>query len=402
MQSEVEVHVDTPDRVRARQRSAAGQVAGLEVVQVEDRDVVVDVRGQRGDVVDVIVLAHQRVPEPVGADRELDRGEVGRREVRRLHTRLAVMTEAEVLIDRALPHVRRQHIGEHDLLVVLLGQLASLGVTRAAVDEVVVEGGERSGDLGEDLVLVIAWLDQERLAGLGIAAQVEHATVAGHRREAVRLGRAQRPRHEEMPVIGGIQLRVGRRSGAEHVVEIEPEALEVGQRARVHVCRRLRGLVEIEVVVDELAEIRVLGGQRGAVVRGPAVGPRRVGRTILHRRSEIGCGPVGVVERRQAREHRPEARRGLERGAVDASAGAGRETGTWERLAGAHQAERRGDKCRCDHHLRCERTLGRRTSHDAAHCLLLPREDGRGRASITRRLRLPSEPSALACDRSSE
>jgi hypothetical protein len=61
----------------------------------------------------------------------------------------------------------------------------------ALVDEVVAHGFEGRRDLGEDLVLVMARLDQGRLAGRAVAGRVEDATVAGHIREGVCQGPAR-------------------------------------------------------------------------------------------------------------------------------------------------------------------------------------------------------------------
>ena len=122
-------------------------------------------------------------------------------------------------------------------------------------------------------------------------------------------------------MVTGIQLGIHRGAATEHVVEVEPEALEVGQRACRHVCRRLGGLVKIEVVVDELTQVRVLRRQRGAVVGSPAIDTRRVRPRVVHCRREIGRSVVGVVECRQVREHRPEAHRGAWRRPIHATAG---------------------------------------------------------------------------------
>ena len=73
---------------------------------------------------------------------------------------MTIRAHAEVFVDRGLTDEGRKHVGEHDLLVVVLGQLAGLGVAVALIHEIVVDGHERGRDLRENLVLVVARLDQ--------------------------------------------------------------------------------------------------------------------------------------------------------------------------------------------------------------------------------------------------
>lgn len=226
------------------------------------------------------------MPEAICADGELDGSEapVGKARCDELH---AGRTAPEVRVDDTLAHAGRQNIRQHDLLVVVLRQPAGARSCRPG-RRIVVESHERSRDLRENLIFVVTRLDQDRLAAQLVASQVVEATGCTG--------------DQQVLVIGGVHLRVRVRAASEQVVEVEPEALVIRQQARVHIRLRLGCPVEVEVVVDELPQVRVLRRKRGSGRRGSAIDPE-------------------VVERGEPREHLSETHRDRRGAAVDAACG---------------------------------------------------------------------------------
>ena len=167
-----------------------------------------------------------------------------------------------------------------------------------------MEAHERKVRLRDGEVLVIAGVGDDRLALLG------HRSARAPRQVVALLGRDPLDRGRtaqfEVAAVGCVELRRGRVGGSRAVEGVEVEA----RRARLEQLRGGHalaehhvGLVEREVVVDELAEVRVAGRD----LRRPAA-------PAGHRRGDLP--PVGGRELapRSVGPHPREAERRRRRG----------------------------------------------------------------------------------------
>ena len=219
------------------------------------------------DAVPVVGVAHHAVAQAVGGHRELDRhgGRLARHRVHLDH----LAPRGEHGVDDGRVHDARQEVVPDHPLVVAHHLLArgreQVGrrhpLRRERVDHPVVEADERGMGLGDDQVLVVARVRDQRLpvrlareveAGMGLVRdrQVRHrGRGAGLQAHLVRL------------------VELGAEVGSQAVERVEVEA------GRARLLERGGGegdaagelaLVEGQVVVDELAEVGV-AGRDGAV-----------------------------------------------------------------------------------------------------------------------------------------
>ena len=160
-----------------------------------------------------------------------------------------------------------------------LGQRAG----QAGVQAAVVELEEEQVQLGDDEVLVVAGVTDQRGAVVA-PGQVVDALGVAHDPQvlAVRL----------------VQLRVGGGAASVDRGQVEDGTVEVGQPFGVHLLRRHRGAVQRHVVVDELAEERV-AGRDVRVVQGGAGG-------LAHLRGQLAQQPIRRAEAVEVLEHHPE------------------------------------------------------------------------------------------------
>jgi len=198
---------------------------------------------------------------------------------------------------------------DHPLVVLgdeLAGRREPLGGrhrARQRVEHAVVEADHRAVGLADREVLVVARVGDDRLA-LGILGRARAAweVEAGLGRDAVdRLGRAGL----EVHAVGLVELRRLRVLGAGAVERVEVEAgrARLQQHARVDLRpeHHVR-LVERQVVVDELAEIREARGDR-----------RRLAAARRHQRAELLARALAELAPAALRAHarEPERRRRL-------------------------------------------------------------------------------------------
>ena len=101
------------------------------------------------------------------------------------------------------------------------------------------------------------------------------------------------------------------RAAAEDRTEVPEERLVVNHGVGVDRRTWLRRGVEIEIVIQELAEIGVHGRQIRVILRRALIYADRVSFLVLHRGHEISGGLRGELKRRQIREHLPEVLRRL-------------------------------------------------------------------------------------------
>ena len=149
------------------------------------------------------------------------------------------------------------------------------------LDDPVVEADEQQVQLREDQVLVVARVAGER-AALCVARQVvEHVQEL----------------HAAVARVGPlIQERLVRGARAVDRVEVQARRAEVDQRERVVELLQLRARVERDVVIDELAEVRVARWDVRVVRAGMA---HRLDERFDRSRAELARG--------QLREHPAEA-----------------------------------------------------------------------------------------------
>jgi len=280
---------------------AAGQAAAApEVVERADR-VTGGEDGQLGHRrVEVVDAAHLAVAEPERGGGELD-GDVG-------PGLGPVVPQVEIGGCRVVElggQVGADDAGQvvlhHDPLVVPAGEplgLDELPVGVAAgvggvVDEAVVEPGEQQVQLADDDVLVVARIADERDL-LAVSGQVVDAVGVGA--------------DEQLALVIPVVLeRFVAGPGPVERVEVEAGSPEAGEAVGVVKPVEAGDRVEGDVVIDELAEVGVAGGDGGVVERlgGAAPAAGLVG--LAH----LGGEGVKLVERvgerrRQASEHAPE------------------------------------------------------------------------------------------------
>ena len=216
--------------------------------------------------------------EPVGSDGELDRHERPAVLVRGPvvaqvdHRRLA----GDLLVDRArrsdqvVADDAGQEVVRHGPLVVPARQstgglehpLAADALRPRKVDEPVVEPGQCLVQLDDDEVLVVARLRDDGSS----------CAVARHVQDAVDVRRDQ----ELVRVRGVVELGLLHRPAPVDRVEVVARCPEVDARVRVHLLQRQRGVVEGDVVVDELADEREPGEEPRAGVQVVVVRDRLV------------------------------------------------------------------------------------------------------------------------------
>ncbi len=153
-------------------------------------------------------------------------------------------------VDHARMHDSRQEVVDDKVLVVKTHLALDVGKRERwmLLHHAVVEAQEQALELRHDRVFVIAWIADHRpwrtcvvarqIARVGIAAAVN--------------GIAQ-----DEPVVRVIHVRLVVRSATVDVVQIETGRAEVRERVRIVLLLEAAGGIERQVVVDELAEVRV-------------------------------------------------------------------------------------------------------------------------------------------------
>ena len=142
---------------------------------------------------------------------------------------------------------------------------------RLIADDLVVEADEGALQLNDDTVLVIALVAEDRRVG----------TLAGGRRLAVRIMQAQDIAaglhlfgqrlfedlaQAQMQAIGLVEIGLIVRSASVDAVQIQRRRAEVLDRGDVDVAVPERGRIERQVVINELSEIGIAGGNAGVFV----------------------------------------------------------------------------------------------------------------------------------------
>ena len=150
--------------------------------------------------------------------------------------------------------------------------------------------------MGDDEVLVVARVsDDGQSLGATWEVEVERRLHGG-----VAAGSGARLSDDEEGVVGSelvVEGLVGRPPAIEGV-EVQRGGAEVVERQRVDEHLLDGGGVEGDVVVDELAEVRVAGGDVFVVTLGVSVGP-------LHRAAELLQGLGGGVSGWSEGKRRP-------------------------------------------------------------------------------------------------
>jgi hypothetical protein len=177
---------------------------------------------------------------------------------------------------------------------------AQRAVGRDGLHDGVVEPQHRAVQLGDQDVLVVAGVADQRTAGEDgpavalprlVARQVRARPAAGLEADLLAQPEAGQP--------GGLVVHVGLVGGAAavHGVEVEARRPEVVQGVGVVLPLEARDRVERDVVVDELAQVGVPRRDRVVVLRRPGCG---------HPIGESGQGARLVLEDGQVPEHPPE------------------------------------------------------------------------------------------------
>ncbi len=202
---------------------------------------------------------------------------------------LAAVRE-DVVDDSRVDDPRQVVVADHPLVVQrhrLAGLPEPLDRRQARgqrVDHRVVEPEHRDVGLGDDEVLVVARVGDQRRA-LAVDTRQVMTLLAGVRADLAGLAQL-----EVQPVVlvelGGLRVS---RPGAVQRVEVQPRRPALHELRRGHVLAELDvGLVQRQVVVDELAEVGVAGREvaRAAVVGRARPGDHRVGDLLGHGRAE--------------------------------------------------------------------------------------------------------------------
>src|SRR5207247_6856301 len=175
--------------------------------------------------------------------------------------RLAALAERKDRVDHIGADDGHQKIMEHNPLVVppdeLLHGLEPL--VWMFVADLIVEPQQRGLELRDDHVLVVS-----RIPDHGPRPRVGAAALrrAPWHVARIRIGGipGESASELEVPAVGLVQVRLIVRSAAVDIVEIELRTAEVNQRIRVVLLHQRAGWIKRQVMIDELAEIRVAGG----------------------------------------------------------------------------------------------------------------------------------------------
>jgi len=213
------------------------------------------------------------------------------------------------------------------------------GVALDAVHDLVVQLQHRALELGDDEVLVVARVPDDR------DPRARRPRQVGAREPLV--GRDRIAEHEVQAVVL-VEERLVRGAAPVDVVQVEAWRAVVGECVGVGLAGQARHRVERDVVVDELPEVRVARGQaelavveRGGVLVVVDLAERLVDLPALelldHGLAELGevlgaLGPDGDVTEHAAepsarRRRRGRGREAAQRGAVRAGCGRGRGQG---------------------------------------------------------------------------
>jgi hypothetical protein len=232
------------------------------------------------DTIVVVDVPHHAVPEPVGGHRELDG-----------HERIEhVVEDRRVALEHGLELLRIQdpaeEVVEHDPLIVPNDEITRLvehGSTDRCValkcaglgprHDLVVELHERQMQLGDDQVLVVARITDDREAARCPRQVVPERRLVSQRRVALNFAGCRHANLEKVRVLRGAPVEVGLnpRTGAIEVVEIQRRSPEIVERQRIDDRLLERRWVEDDVVIDELAEVGKAGGDRLVVALGGLV-----------------------------------------------------------------------------------------------------------------------------------
>ena len=194
---------------------------------------------------------------------------------------------------------------QRDLLAGLAEPLARGRRGRQVVDDLVVEADHRQVGLGDDQVLVVARVGDQRRALAVDPGQVV-ALLGGVGADLDGVARL------EVQPVGLVELGRSRvaRPGAVQGVEVEPRRTALHQLGRRDVlAERDVGAVEGEVVVDELADVGVAG--RHVALAATALDHRH-GQLLDHRGTEGFSlrAAAGEPERRRLGSRERSGRRG--------------------------------------------------------------------------------------------
>ncbi len=244
-----------------------------------------------------------------------------------------------------------------------LAALAQRRVGRDQVEHLVVELQHGQLQLADEGVLVVARVAQQRRL-LVVARQVVLVVVPADQ-------------HLLAAGVAVVEERVVGRPPAVHAVQVEARAAEVRQRVRVVRPGQAGDRVEGQVVVDELAQVRVAGRDVRVVQLR-----RRTGHVLRHQRRDLGDPRVAGHERRQP-EHPAEPalvqprQRQVRQAALLVAVPARRAPGVPQVVPAArrrHQLLRRP---------RCRLAVGRcrRPLHDVGHPTLPVSSDRHGLAT---------------------
>src|SRR6266508_2945965 len=290
------------DHVSRRKHPEAPQVLRRRLR--EDRDIL-----HLG--VQLVLPADNAVPEPVGADGELDGHERTSPPVKELQNRRERLDRLrptacrhlerdrpQDVVDHVVPDEAREEVVDDGPLVMPADDPPSLIEPPfrwqledgRPLDDLVVIPEDAKGELRDDQVLIVPGVPEERSA-----LRVPREVV---------LARLIRPnQHADAVVL--IQERLVVRAPPVDGVEVKSRRAEVDERVRVVVPLQLRRRVERQVVVDELPEVREARGDVRVVARGDVLAFLRLG--FDHRPGERVERVVRREECREVREHPPES-----------------------------------------------------------------------------------------------
>ena len=215
------------------------------------------------------------------------------------------------MLEHVVGDDRRQEVVEHNPLVVEANLALNLSERqlRPVVGELVVEPQHQPLKLGNDHVLVVARIADDR-AGLGCRVgslgRAARHVVRGHR--GAQRAASELVAEQELPAVG-VQVRLVVGAAAVDAVEIEPRCAEVDQRIGIVLALEAAGGVERQIVVDELPEVGVQRGNPALLAIGSVLGHVLVGD---HRRAELRQRRLGLrvigseIRGWQGAEHAPE------------------------------------------------------------------------------------------------
>ena len=143
----------------------------------------------------------------------------------------------------------RQEVVQHDVLVVESHELLNIGEWQARIirQDTIMKSQEKPLKLGNNAVLVVAWISDERAPRIGsVARQVLRVGVAALERIA-----------EQERVVSGVQVRLIVRPTSINVIQIERGSAKVYQRIGVILFLQAARWVERNVMIDELTQVSV-------------------------------------------------------------------------------------------------------------------------------------------------